>query len=67
MTITALIPARHVRALLNVSPVTLWRWREAGTGPRWCKMGARVLYDAADVERFVENSFAHEAPTPIAA
>jgi predicted DNA-binding transcriptional regulator AlpA len=54
---TALIRASTVRELLGVSTVTLWRWRKENTGPRWCTLGTRVMYDAEDVTRFVAERF----------
>jgi hypothetical protein len=47
--------------------VTLWRWRENNEGPRWCKINARVMYDASDVERFLEEKLRVSAPTSAAA
>ncbi|WP_454764442.1 helix-turn-helix domain-containing protein [Cupriavidus campinensis] len=29
---------------------TLANWRSAGTGPRFCRVGGRVLYAIADLE-----------------
>lgn len=31
---------------------TVRYWRYVGKGPRWAKVGRRVLYDLADVEAF---------------
>jgi predicted DNA-binding transcriptional regulator AlpA len=55
MSTTTLLRAKTVRALLGQSDVTLWRMRREGTGPRWCKIGSRVMYDAEDVERFLKE------------
>lgn len=49
-----LISAKSVQARLGVGEVTLWRWRKDGEGPRWCKMGSRVMYDLQSVEAFIE-------------
>lgn len=57
MPATVLVPAKHVQERLSVSAVTLWRWRENNEGPRWCKLGTRVMYDATDLERFVSERF----------
>jgi hypothetical protein len=67
MPATVLVPAKHVQKRLSVSPVTLWRWRESNEGPRWCKLGARVMYDADDVERFVAEKFGESAGQAVAA
>ena len=55
MSTTTLLRAKTVRDLLGQSDVTLWRMRRDGTGPRFCKIGARVMYDAEDVERFLRE------------
>jgi hypothetical protein len=36
----------------RVSPRTLERWRWLGEGPRYLKIGGRVLYRLADIEAF---------------
>jgi Helix-turn-helix domain len=36
----------------HVSPRTLEQWRWRGTGPRYLKLGGRVLYRLADIEAF---------------
>lgn len=39
----------------KISPRTLERWRWLGTGPRYHKIGGRVVYKNSDIEEF-ENS-----------
>ncbi|MFN3701591.1 MAG: helix-turn-helix transcriptional regulator [Alphaproteobacteria bacterium] len=39
----------------KISPRTLERWRWLGTGPRYHKIGGRVVYRNSDIEEF-ENS-----------
>ena len=41
---------------LSLSVKTLRRWRWAGTGPAFYKIGAAVRYDQADLEAFIEAS-----------
>jgi hypothetical protein len=36
----------------RVSPRTLERWRWLREGPRYLKLGGRVLYRVADIEEF---------------
>ena len=36
----------------HISPRTLEQWRWLGKGPRFLKIGARVLYDEVEVEAF---------------
>lgn len=50
-----LITAKTTRTRLGVSNVTLWRWRKDGSGPRWCKMGARIMYDLHSVNEYIEQ------------
>ncbi len=38
---------------LSISVQTLNKWRWEGKGPRFCKLGSRVVYDLADVEAYV--------------
>lgn len=45
----------QVADLLHVSPRTLERHRVAGTGPRFMKIGARVLYDRADLKAWLSE------------
>lgn len=55
---------RHVQHLNQVqlarrwslSPRTLERWRAESSGPRYLKVGGRVLYRLADVEAFERTS-----------
>ncbi len=41
-------------AILNVEVTTLRRWRWAGKGPRFVKLGSAVRYDPADLSGFIE-------------
>ena len=41
---------------LGLSPTTLRRWRWAGTGPSYIKLGGAVRYDLAVLEAFIEAS-----------
>jgi hypothetical protein len=36
----------------RMSVRTLQRWRRAGSGPPWLKIGGRVVYDLADIRAF---------------
>ncbi len=40
--------------ILALSVKTLRRWRWAGKGPRFVKIGAAVRYDPADLSAFIE-------------
>ncbi len=50
-----LITSKTARTRLGVGDVTLWRWRKEGTGPRWCKMGARIMYELHSVNEYIEQ------------
>ena len=36
----------------NVSTRTLQRWRAEGEGPRWMRLGKKVVYRRSDVRQF---------------
>jgi hypothetical protein len=40
----------------KLSPRTLERWRWLGMGPRYCKIGGRVVYRLEDVEEHEASS-----------
>lgn len=52
----------------SISPRTLERWRWVGQGPRYIKIGGRVVYRVEEVETFeaqqTRASTAQTAPTP---
>lgn len=39
--------------LLRLSPRTLERFRLEGTGPRYAKLGRRIVYRASDLETWI--------------
>jgi hypothetical protein len=39
----------------KLSPRTLERWRWLGTGPRYHKIGGRVIYRLEDIEAWEQN------------
>ena len=54
---TRLADVRHlnqgeVASRWDVSPRTLERWRWTGTGPRFLKVGGRVVYRVEDIEAY---------------
>ncbi len=50
----ALVNEAEAAHLLRLSVKTLRRWRWAGKGPRFVKIGAAVRYDLADLTAFIE-------------
>ena len=59
-----LLKEHDVAAVLNVKVVTLRRWRWAGRGPRFVKIGAAVRYDPSDVESFIAQGRRHSTSDP---
>ncbi len=51
------MPVQHINQVelsrrWRLSPRTLERWRYRGTGPRYLKVGGRVVYRLDDIEAF---------------
>lgn len=44
-----------VAAHLQVPEKTIYHWRSTGYGPRAVRVGRRLLFDEADVERWFEE------------
>ena len=42
----------QLAARWHLSPRTLEQWRWLGKGPKFLKIGARVLYDETEIETF---------------
>lgn len=49
----------------SISPRTLERWRWLGQGPRYLKIGGRVVYRLEDVEAY-ETERTHSSTPPMA-
>lgn len=50
-----LLAAEELAALLGTSTITLANWRSTGKGPRFVKIGERMVrYRRADVLAFIE-------------
>ncbi len=50
----ALVNEAGAAHVLSLSVKTLRRWRWAGKGPRFVKVGAAVRYDPAELATFIE-------------
>ncbi|MBZ5664991.1 MAG: helix-turn-helix domain-containing protein, partial [Acidobacteriia bacterium] len=48
-----LVSTKELSETWGVPESTLRYWRCAGTGPAYVKLGGRIKYDLADVERYV--------------
>ena len=53
---TTLLSAKAAAEFLGVSSGLLATWRMRGDGPPFAKLGRRVVYDAADLAKLVEQS-----------
>jgi len=49
----------------HLSPRTLEQWRWLGKGPRFLKIGARVLYDLRDVEDYEAGQVCQNTSGPL--
>lgn len=60
----------ELAARWKISPRTLERWRWSGQGPRYLKIGGRVVYRLEEVEAFEHSqlraSTAEQPPKPAA-
>jgi len=54
-----LISTKEAAAVLALSASTLAKWRIAGRGPRWVRMGRAVRYLTADLAIFVQSRLRH--------
>jgi excisionase family DNA binding protein len=52
---SSLLTPHDAAQYLHVSPRTLTKWRGQGGGPRYAKVGRRVVYRQADLEAWVES------------
>ena len=66
ISLPALVNEAEAAHMLSLSVKTLRRWRWAGKGPRFLKLGAAVRYDPADLTAFIEagrrNSTSESGP-----
>ena len=51
-----LLTQSEAAQFLRLKPKTLARWRWAGIGPRFLKVGGAVRYELAALEGFIEES-----------
>jgi predicted DNA-binding transcriptional regulator AlpA len=52
---TRRVSSLRAAELLGVSETTLRKWRMGGSGPRFIKMGSRVVYDTGELEDWLER------------
>jgi excisionase family DNA binding protein len=53
---TEILSNDQAAAYLKVSPTTLPRWRWAGTGPNFLRLGRSVRYRKSDLDLFLAES-----------
>lgn len=51
----SLMEVEDVAALLHVSRSLLAKWRMVGKGPRYMKVGRRILYECAEVTLWLKT------------
>lgn len=49
------LTTQDVADRLRIAPQTLMVWRSRGKGPAWRKLGARVVYEEAEVLAWVDS------------
>ena len=54
-TMRCYLDTRQAAAYLGLSPSTLNRMRVSGDGPRYSKVGRRVIYDVADLDHWMDE------------
>jgi hypothetical protein len=59
--------ALHKRWGGAISPKTLANWRAKGTGPKWLKVGGRIVYPLTEVKAYEERQTRSLAAIALAA
>jgi len=54
---------KQLAARWSISEATLEHWRSEGIGPKFLKLGGRVLYRQADIEAYEESCLATSTKT----
>ena len=57
---TILMTQSQLSERWHLSPRTLERWRWEGFGPRFLKIGGRILYRLEDIEAYEQSSLRRE-------
>jgi hypothetical protein len=52
-----LLTTADVAAIVHAPADTVRFWRSQGNGPRYARIGKRVLYRKADVEQWIAHRF----------
>lgn len=59
-----LMTTKEAAKALGMSASTLAKWRLAGSGPRWAKLGRAVRYLASDLAEFVDGRLRQSTSQP---
>ena len=59
-----LLHEAEVSKILSVKVSTLRRWRWAGLGPRFIKIGAAVRYDPQELKAYLANQVRNSTSDP---
>lgn len=59
------ITQTQLAARWHMSPRTLEQWRWLGKGPRFLKIGARVLYDEAEIADYEAGQLCQNTSGPL--
>jgi hypothetical protein len=63
---TRLLSTTRTADFLGVRPKTLAKWRVYGGGPPFVRLGGRVFYEAADLEKYVAALPRHRSTADVA-
>lgn len=55
-----LLTAQEVSEILQVKPFTLYMWRSAGKGPKYAKIGRKILYTTQALNDFINSKTKEE-------
>ena len=61
---TDLLTTEEAARYLRLSPRTLERYRVTGEGPRFLKIGRRVLYRQSDLDEWLKNKSRRSTSDP---
>lgn len=53
--IASLLDSDQTAGILNISPLTLGKWRSIGVGPRFIKVGRMPRYRLSDIQNWLER------------
>lgn len=57
-----LLTTAEAAASLHIAPITLARWRAAGRGPNFVRIGKKLFYRPTDIDAWVDEQ--QQQPKP---